>query len=171
MAKALRLEETCPKCGSHLMIREGESGDFLACPRFPACKFTKPLPDNDLKIYQKPSHPPYCAKCNHTGLIPFKDKKGNLIPHTFLHCDCHEINQPDYYQVARPEDYDFPISYSYYRSLCQYHGWPDPGSCEPPEHNIDEELVMTSEITAKVGVATPKPQEKPSPKLHGGVQL
>ncbi len=125
MAKALRLEETCPKCGSHLMVREGEDGDFLACPRFPACKFTKPLPDGDLKIYQKPSHAPYCEKCHHTGLIPFKNKEGKLIPHTFLHCDCHEINQPEHAHAARlrPEDYDFPMSYDYYRSLCQYHGW------------------------------------------------
>ncbi len=27
---------------------------------------------------------------------------------------------------------DFPISYDVHRSLCQYHGWHDPGSCELP---------------------------------------
>jgi len=129
MAEALRLEETCPKCGNHLMVREGEDGDFLACPRFPACRFTKPLTENYFKdnvlinVYKKPS--PYCEKCNHTGLIPFKNKEGKVIPHTFLHCGCHEINHPEHGRELRlmPEDYDFPMSPAYYLSLCQYYGW------------------------------------------------
>ena len=107
--KALRLEETCLKCGSHLIIKEGEHGDFLACPKFPSCKFTKSLPDDDLKIYQKPS--PYCERCNHTGLIPFRNKGGKLIPNTFLYCDCHEINEYEHYREIGPEGFDFPCSY------------------------------------------------------------
>lgn len=34
--------EKCPKCGqANLIIRTGKFGKFLACPRFPECKFTK----------------------------------------------------------------------------------------------------------------------------------
>lgn len=104
---ALRLEETCPKCGSHLMVREGEDGDFLACPRFPDCKFTKPLPAGDLKIYIKPS--PYCEKCNHTGLLPFV-KNGKVVPNAFLDCSCRKLEQEQYITI-KPEDFDFPCSY------------------------------------------------------------
>ncbi len=78
-----------------------------------------------------------CEKCNHTGLIPFKNKAGKVIPNAFLHCDCHPIYglnpEPEHYQPVRPEDFDFSMSYSYYRSLCQYHGWADPGSDIMPE--------------------------------------
>lgn len=35
--------EKCPVCGSPLVIRVGKFGKFLACSRFPDCKFTKPL--------------------------------------------------------------------------------------------------------------------------------
>lgn len=137
--RALRFEETCPKCGSHLMVREGENGDFLACPRFPACKFTKPLGDKDLKIYQKP--PPYCEKCNHTGLIPFV-KEGKIIPNTFLYCECYE--EPEHYQQASPGDFDFACSYAwraYYEETIFGRYLP---SLEPKEESIKSEQLEES---------------------------
>jgi DNA topoisomerase-1 len=36
-------EEKCPNCGAHLMIRRGRFGRFMACSKYPECKFTKPL--------------------------------------------------------------------------------------------------------------------------------
>ncbi|MEK7534702.1 MAG: type I DNA topoisomerase [Patescibacteria group bacterium] len=35
--------EKCPKCGSPLVVRTGRFGKFLACSKFPECKFTKAL--------------------------------------------------------------------------------------------------------------------------------
>ena len=105
MSKAIKLEDTCPHCGKHLIVKEGQYGEFLACPRFPACKFTKPLPDGDLKIYQPPS--PYCKKCNHTGFLPFI-KKGKVIPNTRLYCECHQ-DEPEHYEPI----FDFPCSYDF----------------------------------------------------------
>ncbi len=35
--------EKCDVCGSPLVVRIGRFGKFLACSRFPDCKFTKPL--------------------------------------------------------------------------------------------------------------------------------
>ncbi len=33
--------ETCPNCGSDLVIRKGRYGDFVACSNYPECKFIK----------------------------------------------------------------------------------------------------------------------------------
>ena len=120
----------CPKCGSRLIIKDGHYGKFLACPRFPECRYTKALwvvspaygqPSKELK--------PICDICNGTGFLPFI-KDGKVIPYARIYCECHE--EEERYQPVRPEDFDFPISYDYYRSLCQFHGWPDPGSDIPP---------------------------------------
>ena len=143
---ALRLEEMCPKCGSHLMIREGGYGDFLACPRFPACKFTKPLPDSDLAIYKKPS--PYCKKCNHTGLVPSKvlgKFSGKPISNCFEDCECKLSIHHDLTRL-KPEDFDFPVSYEYHRMLAQRHGWDDPGIDKLPA--IEERPLKPSQGTS-----------------------
>jgi DNA topoisomerase-1 len=38
-----KTDEICPQDGGHLIIRIGRFGKFLACEKFPECKFTKPL--------------------------------------------------------------------------------------------------------------------------------
>lgn len=123
MSKPLRFEDVCPHCGSHLMMREGAYGDFLACPRFPACKYTKSLPEEeDLSIWEPPK--PYCPKCHHTGLIPFrnkkgeipyfKSKKGKIIPITSVYCECCQNEKEIYhYEPIHLEDFDFPCSYDW----------------------------------------------------------
>jgi DNA topoisomerase-1 len=35
-------DERCPQCGAMLIVRVGRFGKFLACSKFPDCKFTKP---------------------------------------------------------------------------------------------------------------------------------
>lgn len=117
-----------------------------------------------------------CAKCKDTGFLPFI-KNSKVIPNVRIYCECHEINQPEYYQEARPEDYDFPMSYSYYRSLCQYHGWSDPGLCAPQNHNLEElhnRILVLEERPQpiyKSSVLHDTPRQKPEPKLYGGVKL
>ncbi len=39
----------CEKCGSAMVIKSGRFGKFAACPKYPACKNTKPL-DKDGKV-------------------------------------------------------------------------------------------------------------------------
>ncbi len=34
-------EETCPHCGENLVYKHGRFGQFLACPSYPDCKYTK----------------------------------------------------------------------------------------------------------------------------------
>ena len=117
---ALRLEKKCPKCHSHLMLREGEHGDFLACPKFPACRYTEPIRNDEELKFRQP-HNPYCKKCNHTGLLPF-EKKGQVIPHAFLDCECRQPEM-EHYRTIGPEDFDFPMSETYYGYVEERYGF------------------------------------------------
>lgn len=36
-------QDTCPDCGSVLVIRSGRHGPFLGCSRYPDCEFIRPL--------------------------------------------------------------------------------------------------------------------------------
>jgi len=109
----------CPKCGELLILKEGRYGRFMACPKYPDCRYAKAM-----WTYQNVK--PYCIKCKGTGLLPF-EKNGKVIAGVSIYCECYQ-EDPDHYRPVIPSDYDYPISYDYYRSLCQYHGWNDPGS-------------------------------------------
>ena len=64
------LEETdvvCEKCGSRMVIRSSRFGKFLACPNYPSCKNTKPLPEDEV------TQP--CPKCGQK-LVKRISKKG-----------------------------------------------------------------------------------------------
>ena len=64
------VEETdvlCEKCGSKMVIRSGRFGKFLACPNYPQCKNTKPMPEDEVK---EP-----CPKCG-GKLVKRISKKG-----------------------------------------------------------------------------------------------
>ena len=36
-------DQTCPACGSSMVVRRGRFGEFLACSRYPDCKTTSPI--------------------------------------------------------------------------------------------------------------------------------
>lgn len=38
----------CEKCGRNMVIKSGKFGKFLACPGYPECKNTKPLPEDEI---------------------------------------------------------------------------------------------------------------------------
>lgn len=45
-------EETdviCDKCGRKMVVKSGRFGKFLACPGYPECKNTKPMPEDEVK--------------------------------------------------------------------------------------------------------------------------
>ena len=94
----------CPKCGEKLVLKEGRYGRFMACPKYPDCQYTKAL-----WTYQVEHIKPYCDKCNNTGLLPFKNKEGKLIAHTFVYCECHE-DEPERYIPYSADMFDFPCS-------------------------------------------------------------
>ena len=39
----------CDKCGRKMVVKSSRFGKFLACPGYPECKNTKPMPEDDIK--------------------------------------------------------------------------------------------------------------------------
>ena len=39
----------CEKCGRKMVVKTGRFGKFLACPGYPECKNTKPIPEDEVK--------------------------------------------------------------------------------------------------------------------------
>ncbi|MEE9269258.1 MAG: type I DNA topoisomerase [Candidatus Krumholzibacteria bacterium] len=50
---------TCEKCGSKLIKKWGRNGQFLACPAYPECKFSRPLEGEEQSIHLDRK----CPKC------------------------------------------------------------------------------------------------------------
>jgi len=61
------IKENCPQCGAPLTIRYSRFGKFLACSRYPDCKFTKSFHQ---KITGKK-----CPKCGGDIVVKFSKKK------------------------------------------------------------------------------------------------
>lgn len=57
----------CEKCGRKMVEKNGRFGKFLACPAYPECKNTKPMPEDEVK---QP-----CPKCG-GKLVKKVSKKG-----------------------------------------------------------------------------------------------
>jgi ssDNA-binding Zn-finger/Zn-ribbon topoisomerase 1 len=115
----MRVTRVCPHCGSRLVIKSSQSGhEFLACPRFPYCKFTTSM--NDTETLHEIYAPQYCAKCNHTGLLPFI-KDGKVIPHASIDCDCRmDARRFADSAMLQPMDFDFAMSSSFRGASFEY---------------------------------------------------
>jgi DNA topoisomerase-1 len=51
---------TCDKCGRNLIKKWGRNGQFLACPAYPKCRFSRPLEEEAQSIHLEGT----CPKCN-----------------------------------------------------------------------------------------------------------
>ncbi len=60
-------DKICPKCGGPIIIKMGRFGKFYACSKFPECKHTESLKDNNLHIK--------CPKCNEGDIIKKMSKR------------------------------------------------------------------------------------------------
>lgn len=63
-------DEVCDECGEPMLIKYGRYGKFMACSKYPDCKFTKPIQD---KIGVK------CPKCKAGDILRRKSKKGRMF--------------------------------------------------------------------------------------------
>ena len=63
--------ETCPECGSVLVVRKGKYGSFVACSNYPNCKYVKKEEKEINEICD-------CPKCGHK-IIEKKTKKGKIF--------------------------------------------------------------------------------------------
>ncbi len=63
--------ETCPDCGSPLVLRKGRYGTFTACSNYPNCKYIKNEPKEVIEICD-------CPECD-GKIIEKKSKKGKIF--------------------------------------------------------------------------------------------
>ena len=69
--------EVCEKCGRTMVVRSSRFGKFLACPGYPECKNTKPVPEDVVKTP--------CPKCG-AQLIKRASKKSGK---SFFGCSAY----------------------------------------------------------------------------------
>ena len=62
-------DEYCEVCGRQLVVKKGKFGQFLACPGFPECSFTKPI------VVEMPGK---CPKCG-SKILKRTSKKGYVF--------------------------------------------------------------------------------------------
>ncbi len=79
--------EDCPECGRPLVIKRGRFGEFIACPGYPACKYTRRIvKTTGIK----------CPKCEEGELIRRKAGKGKTKGRFFYGCsrypDCDFVS-------------------------------------------------------------------------------
>ena len=70
-------QETCPKCGSAMVIRIGRFGKFLACSSFPRCRYTVPLDEDGKKIVTQFTEEK-CPKCGSPMVIKW-GRRGKFL--------------------------------------------------------------------------------------------
>ena len=66
-----KTKKVCPKCGSPMIIRLGKFGRFYACSKFPKCKYTENLKNNNLGIR--------CPKCKRGEIIEKRTREGKIF--------------------------------------------------------------------------------------------
>jgi DNA topoisomerase-1 len=60
-------DKICPKCGGPIIIKMGRFGKFYACSKFPECRHTESMKDNNLHIK--------CPKCGQGDIIKKMSKR------------------------------------------------------------------------------------------------
>jgi len=72
--------EKCPECSSDLVIRNGRYGAFTACGAYPACKYIKKEPKEEIKICS-------CLECG-KDITEKKSRKGKVFYGCSGYPDC-----------------------------------------------------------------------------------
>ena len=80
--------ETCPNCGSPLVIKQSKYGKFTACSNYPECKYIKQEKKEIIEIMD-------CPKCN-GKIIERKTKKGKIFYgcNNYPKCDFASWDKP-----------------------------------------------------------------------------
>ncbi len=81
------IDEICPECGNHLVIKHGRNGKFIGCSNFPSCKFTKTIvKSTGIK----------CPKCENGEIIEKVSKRGKVFYgcSSYPKCDYALWNKP-----------------------------------------------------------------------------
>ncbi|MDD3487260.1 MAG: type I DNA topoisomerase [Candidatus Moranbacteria bacterium] len=73
-----KLDRKCPECGGDLLVKFGRFGKFIACSKYPECKYTEKTEDE--KKFEEENSGEVCEKCG----APMVVKRGRFGP--FLGC-------------------------------------------------------------------------------------
>ena len=87
-AEAEKTGETCPECGSDLVIRNGRYGEFVACSNYPTCKYIK-KEEKEIKVLTK------CPKCD-GDIVERKTRRGKPF------YGCNKYPKCDYASWYKP---------------------------------------------------------------------
>ncbi|MDY6879014.1 MAG: type I DNA topoisomerase [Thermodesulfobacteriota bacterium] len=84
ITKTPEIEEAgvCEKCGSPMVVKKGKFGSFIACSGYPACKNTRPLPNNALGEQDREAPEIRCKSCDGRMIV-----KINRSGQRFLACE------------------------------------------------------------------------------------
>jgi DNA topoisomerase-1 len=69
--EAEKVGESCPECGSDLVIKSGKYGKFIACSNYPKCKYIKKEEKQVVEIGT-------CPECGGT-VVEKKTRKGKIF--------------------------------------------------------------------------------------------
>lgn len=76
-------DETCEKCGRHMVYKMGRFGKFLACSGFPDCRNAKPIV-KDTGVT--------CPKCKEGNIVERRSKKGRIFFGCEKYPDCDFVS-------------------------------------------------------------------------------
>ncbi len=85
------LDEKCPKCGEHLVLRNGQYGEFVSCSGYPKCKYIK---QNTIGMK--------CPQCQKGEIVEKKARRGNVF------YGCSEYPKCDFTANFKPVDQKCP---------------------------------------------------------------
>jgi DNA topoisomerase-1 len=71
------LDETCPRCGSRLALKQGRYGEFTACSDYPKCRFVK-MKETGVA----------CPECSKGQIVERRSKRGKLFYGCSAYPDC-----------------------------------------------------------------------------------
>jgi len=90
-ATGIPLEETCPRCGKSLVIKDGRFGRFKACSGYPECQFKESLVKKEVVPLEEK-----CPQCG-SGLVQRRGRFGIFI-------SCSTYPKCKYIKKEKPED-------------------------------------------------------------------
>ncbi|HEX4006653.1 MAG TPA: type I DNA topoisomerase [Acidobacteriaceae bacterium] len=158
------LDENCPKCGSQLVLRNGQYGEFVSCSAYPKCKYIK---QNTIGMK--------CPKCHDGDLVEKKARRGNIF------YGCSEYPKCDFTANYKPVEKKCPECGSPYLLektlksgvflVCPNNKKPSAEDEEAPKKRAkkgESESDVACTFTKRIGDA-PVAEVKPAPtaKTHG----
>ena len=70
---------SCPKCGSELLLRSGRYGNFIACSGFPKCKYTEQVEGEEkTEVEGVPTTEEKCEKCG-SDMVVKNGRNGQFL--------------------------------------------------------------------------------------------